>query len=81
VTKLAEIEAAALRLSDKERLQLAGKLLGSVPPPLSASSPDEILAEARRRDVEIESGQVKPLSEGEFWAGVRRSQNAIILTS
>ena len=52
MTKLAEIEAAALRLSDKERLQLAGKLLGSVPPPLSASTPDEILAEANRRDAE-----------------------------
>jgi putative addiction module component (TIGR02574 family) len=73
MTKLAEIEAAALRLPDKERLHLAGKLLGSVPPPSMASDPEQILDEALRRDAEIESGQVKPLTEDAFWAGVRRA--------
>jgi len=74
MTKLADIEGAALRLTDKERLHLADKLLGSLPPPPAASEPDEILAEALRRDAELESGQVKPLSEDAFWAGVRRKR-------
>lgn len=71
VTKLAEIEAAALRLSEKDRLQLVGKLLSTLPPshPVGA---DEILADAASRDAEIESGRTKPLSEDAFWAGVRR---------
>jgi len=58
MTKLADIEGAALPLPDKERLHLADKLLGSLPPPPAASEPDEILAEALRRDAELESGQV-----------------------
>jgi hypothetical protein len=33
---------------------------------------EEILAEAIRRDEELESGMVKPLAEEAFWAGVRR---------
>lgn len=74
MTKLAEIEAAALRLPEQDRRHLAGKLLGSLPPPSSASRPEEILAEARRRDAEIESGQVQPLTEDAFWAGVRRTR-------
>ena len=72
MTKLAEIETAALRLPDKERLHLADKLLGSLPPPPAAAEPEEILAEALRREAEMESGEVKPLSEDGFWAGVRR---------
>ncbi len=74
MTKLAEIEAAALRLPDKERLHLADKLLGSLPRPPAASEPDEILAEALRRDGELDSGQVKPLTEDAFWAGARRAR-------
>ena len=81
MTKLAEIEAAALRLTDKERLHLAGKLLGSVPPPKSSNTPAEILAEANRRNAEIESGEVKALSEDQFWAGVRQSANSTILVT
>jgi hypothetical protein len=74
MSTLQEIEAAVLRLSDKDRLQLADKLLGSLPPPPTAGSPDEILNEAVRRDAELENGSVRPLSETEFWNGVRRAQ-------
>ena len=74
MTKLAEIEAAALRLPDKERLHLADKLLGSLPPPPTASDSGQILAEALRRDAEIESRKVKPLTEDAFWAGARRAR-------
>lgn len=74
MSTLQEIEAAVLRLTDKDRLQLADKILGSLPPPPVAAAPEEILAEAIRRDAELESGKVKPLSETEFWDGVRRSR-------
>ena len=69
---LREIEAAALRLPDKDRLHLADKILGSLRAPLAPAEPEEILAEAIRRDTELESGEVLPLTEGAFWAGVRR---------
>lgn len=74
MSTLQEIEAAVLRLPDRDRLQLADKLLGSLPPPPAAANSDEILAEAMRRDAELESGQVPPMSETEFWRGVRRSR-------
>jgi hypothetical protein len=66
MSTLQEIEAAVLRLSDKDRLQLADKLLGSLPPPPAAGNPEDILNEAIRRDAEIETGAVRPLSEAEF---------------
>jgi hypothetical protein len=72
VSTLQEIEAAALRLSDKDRLHLADKILGSLPAPLMPAGPKEILAEAVRRDAELESGEVRPLTEKAFWAGVQR---------
>jgi len=72
MSTLKEVAAAALRLPDQERLQLADKILGSLPPPPGPAGPQEILAEAVRRDAELESGQVRPLSEKAFWAGVRQ---------
>ncbi len=72
MSTLQEIEAAALRLSEKDRLQLADKIFGSLPPPPQAAEPEEILAEALRRDAELESGKVTPLTKQAFWAGVRR---------
>ena len=74
MTKLAEIEAAALRLPDQDRLHLADTLLGTLPPPPDASEPDAILAEALRRDAELESDRAQPLTEDAFWAGARRSR-------
>jgi hypothetical protein len=71
VSTLQEIEAAALRLSEKDRLRLADKILGSLPAPLTPIEPEEILAEAVRRDAELESGEVRPLNEKTFWAGVQ----------
>ncbi len=72
MSTLQEIEAAALRLSHKDRLRLAEKILGSLPAPLAPAEPQEILAEAICRDAEFESGEVLPLTEEAFWAGVRR---------
>jgi putative addiction module component (TIGR02574 family) len=72
MSTLKEIEAAALRLPGKDRLQLAERILGSLPAPPGAATTEDILAEAVRRDAEIESGHVRPLTEEAFWAGVRR---------
>ncbi|MBL9201590.1 MAG: addiction module protein [Opitutaceae bacterium] len=68
---LKELEVAVLRLPAKDRVRLADRLLGTLPAPLG-QSPAAILAEAERRDDEIENGKVRPLTEQEFWAGVRR---------
>jgi Putative addiction module component len=72
MSTLQEIEAAALRLPQKERLRLADKILGSLQAPLTPAEPDEILAEAIRRDAEIEGGAIRSMTEKAFWAGVRR---------
>jgi hypothetical protein len=72
MTKLAELEAAALRLSDEERLRLTDKLLSTLPAPPAGSDVEEILAEAIRRDDELEHGGCAPLSEQQFWSGVAR---------
>ena len=69
MSTLQEIEAAMLQLSEKDRLRLAEKILDSLSGSLEA---EDILAEAIRRDAELESGAVKSLSEQEFWDGVRR---------
>lgn len=69
---LQEIEAAILRLPERDRLRLMATLLGSLPSPPGAHTRDEMVAEAHRRDAELESGREQPISEEQFWAGVRR---------
>ena len=71
MSPLKELEIAVLRLPEKDRMRLADRLLGTLPAP-DACEPDEILAEAERRDAELESGKVKPLTEAQFLSGVRR---------
>ena len=71
MSPLKELEAAVLQLPDKARLRLADRLLGTLPAP-DACEPTEILAEARKRDAEIDSAKTRPLTETQFWAGVRR---------
>jgi hypothetical protein len=69
MTKTSQIQELALKMPVRSRMKLAGELLRSTSP---ACSPDEALAEAHRRELEIASGKVKPLSEDEFWRGVRK---------
>jgi hypothetical protein len=71
MTPLKELEVAVLRLPEKDRMRLTDRLLGTLPAP-EASDPDEILAEAGRRDAELESGKSNPLTEKQFLSGVRR---------
>ena len=72
MTKLTELEAAALQLPDEERLRLTDKLLSTLPAPPAGTEAEEILAEATRRDNELENGGCAPLSEQQFWSGVTR---------
>ncbi|MDP9005143.1 MAG: addiction module protein [Verrucomicrobiota bacterium] len=55
-----EVEKLALNLSDRQRAELATSLLRSLTPVLSDG--DEGIAEALRRDAEIEAGSGDMLS-------------------
>jgi putative addiction module component (TIGR02574 family) len=60
MAKIIEIEKLALDLSEKERAVLAARLLGSLPPVLHDE--DEGIAEALRRDAELEANPAAGLS-------------------
>ena len=49
---------------------LAESLLGSLPPLDKEWSETEELAEVERREREIETGQVQPVNEADFWRQV-----------
>lgn len=66
-----EIVTAALELGKSERTAIALMMLDSLPD--DAEEPEDILAEALRRDAEMESGLVKPLSYDEFLSGIQRT--------
>jgi hypothetical protein len=60
--KLAEIEQEALALPERDRASLAAKLLGTLPPPGTDISDEEV----ERREQELESGQVAEILHDEF---------------
>jgi putative addiction module component (TIGR02574 family) len=63
---IAEIEKTVLALPVAQRALLAESLLSSLPP-LPEDWPDaKEMEEVERREREIETGQVQPLSEEEF---------------
>ena len=67
MTAVEEIRKQALALASKDRASLAESLLDSLPPVSEEWSEAEELAEAERRDQELETGQVQALHDGEFW--------------
>ena len=71
-----EIQKAVLALPLEQRVLLAESLLGSLPPVSEEWTESEEMTEVDRREREIESGQVQPLHEGDFWSRVeaRRKQ-------
>lgn len=71
MSSAASIADAALSLSASDRAQIALLIMDSLPP--DPWDENEILAEADRRDAEMESGRVKELTHEEFIAGLRRS--------
>ena len=60
----AEVEKLAFELPEHERALLAANLLHSLPPVLRDH--DEGVAEALRRDAELSSGTVQPISLAEL---------------
>jgi putative addiction module component (TIGR02574 family) len=67
MSAIEEIEKRVLALPLAQRVFLAESLLGSLPPAAEEMTEAEEMAEVERREREIESGQVRPLSEAEFW--------------
>ncbi len=59
-----------LALPLKYRVFLAESLLASLPPATPEMTEAEELAEAQRREMEIDRGQVRPLTDAEFWRQV-----------
>ena len=76
MTEVAEIERAALQLPLGQRLSLAQSLLDSLPLASEDVSEEAELAEAERRDREIESGQARAISEAELWQRVASGRRA-----
>lgn len=68
-----EIQALALKLPLRSRLKLAGELLRSAEPTVTA---EEILEEATRRDDELEHDEAIGLDEAAFWNGIRSRRPA-----
>ena len=67
MSAIKEIEKTVLGLPVEQRVRLTESLLDSLPPLGEVWSEAEELAEVERREREIESGKVQPVSETEFW--------------
>ena len=66
---VSEIEVEAMKLPEADRAGLASRLLGSLPAVLSDS--DEGVAEALRRDAELERDPAAALSLEQLRRGIR----------
>jgi hypothetical protein len=65
-----EIEKRLLALPLRHRVFLAHSLLASVPIADKELTGVEEMAEAERREKQIETGQIRPLEDEEFWKEV-----------
>jgi putative addiction module component (TIGR02574 family) len=75
MSAIQEMQKTLLALPAEQRVFLAESLLDSLPPVGELWSEAEELVEVERRERQIESGEVQPLPEGEFWrrlAAVRK---------
>lgn len=70
MTTVVEIEQAALSLPERQRARLAESLLQSLPPDGVELTEALEIEEVERRDREIATGLVHPLSDSEFWRRV-----------
>jgi putative addiction module component (TIGR02574 family) len=70
MSAIEEIEKTVLALPLEQRVKLTESLLGSLAPEAEVWSEAEELAEVERREREIETGQVRPLAESEFWSRI-----------
>ncbi len=67
---ITEVEELAFKLSDSERGQLADKLIGSLPSPF-VEEDDDWVAEALRRDREMDENPESAMTHDEFFASLR----------
>jgi hypothetical protein len=67
---LREIEESALKLTESQRAKLAAQLLGSLPPVLCDE--DDGVAEALRRDAELDANSNQAMSLDELDAKVKQ---------
>ena len=67
VIAVEEVERLAFELTEKERAQLAGKLLDSLPFPFE-NDEDDGVEEALRRSREMDENPAMSLTEEEFFA-------------
>lgn len=74
MTALEELEKTVLALPIEQRVALAEALLGSLPTSDVLESNSDDITEVERRDLEIESGRMQPLSEGEFQLRIETSR-------
>jgi len=69
IASVSAVTEAALQLPVADRAAVLLSIFDSFPD--NSASADDILAEALRRDEEIESGLVREMSHDEFIAGLR----------
>ena len=70
MSAIREIQNTVLALPLEQRVLLAELLLDSLPPWDESRSEADDIAEAQRRECEIETGHVQPVCEAEFWRRV-----------
>ncbi len=70
-----DIKNAVVELPERERAELAAWLLDLLPASAFGDENDDGIQEAARRRDELDSGQVKPLSESEFWTDLDRTRS------
>jgi hypothetical protein len=68
--KIAEIEKEALSLSEQERGHLAAALLETLPLPVIEVTDEEVW----RREADMDSGRVQPITHEEFVRGIERER-------
>ena len=72
---IAEVRALAMKLPKKSRQRLGNELLDStLDEPPGAMTDEEILAEAIRRDDEMESGKVKPITHKDMMRWIKQQR-------
>jgi len=72
MTRLQELERHAGKLPEAERAALVSRLLATLPPVLSDT--DGGVAEARRRDAELNANPSTSLSDKQFRAAIEASR-------
>lgn len=73
MTRLQELEQQAGQLPEAERVALVSRLLATLPPVLTDA--DGGVAEARRRDAELDANPSAGLTDKQFQAAIAASRN------